>query len=145
MTDPVLTLEGLGVRLPPGADRSHALRDVSLAIQAGEILCVVGESGSGKSMTANAVMRLLPVGVAIDGGRVMFGGRDITKLSDAEMRTAATPPGGCSLGRTAVAASSVGQSAGSTRRCYHTRSAARPAPTCHPATPTSVRTPRPPK
>ncbi|BBK41829.1 ABC transporter ATP-binding protein [Allostella vacuolata] len=86
MTAPVLALDRLGVRLPPGADRSHALQDVSLAIAAGEILCVVGESGSGKSMTANAVMRLLPVGVAIDGGQVRFDGRDLASLPEAEMR-----------------------------------------------------------
>ncbi|MDP3545853.1 MAG: ABC transporter ATP-binding protein [Phreatobacter sp.] len=83
---PVLTLEGLSVRLPAGADRPHAMKDVSFAIASNEILCVVGESGSGKSMTANAIMRLLPGGVTIDGGKVMFGGRDLTQLSDAEMR-----------------------------------------------------------
>ena len=83
---PVLTLEGLSVRLPAGADRPHAMKDVSFAIASNEILCVVGESGSGKSMTANAIMRLLPGGVTIDGGQVMFDGRDLTKLSDAEMR-----------------------------------------------------------
>ena len=60
---PVLTLEGLSVRLPAGADRPHAMKDVSFAIASNEILCVVGESGSGKSMTANAIMRLLPGGV----------------------------------------------------------------------------------
>ncbi len=83
---PVLTLEGLSVRLPAGADRPHAMKDVSFAIASNEILCVVGESGSGKSMTANAIMRLLPGGVTIDGGQVMFDGRDLTQLSDAEMR-----------------------------------------------------------
>jgi peptide/nickel transport system ATP-binding protein len=83
---PVLTLEGLSVRLPAGADRPHAMKDVSFAIASNEILCVVGESGSGKSMTANAIMRLLPGGVTIDGGKVMFDGRDLTQLSDAEMR-----------------------------------------------------------
>jgi len=83
---PVLTLEGLSVRLPSGADRPHAMKDVSFAIASNEILCVVGESGSGKSMTANAIMRLLPGGVTIDGGKVMFDGRDLTKLSEAEMR-----------------------------------------------------------
>ncbi|MGE0717123.1 MAG: ABC transporter ATP-binding protein [Alphaproteobacteria bacterium] len=82
----ILTLDRLGVRLPPGADRDHALEDVSLEIGAGEILCVVGESGSGKSMTANAVMRLLPVGVAIDAGRVLFEGRDLVAADEAEMR-----------------------------------------------------------
>jgi len=83
---PVLTLEALSVRLPAGADRPHAMKDVSLAIAANEILCVVGESGSGKSMTANAIMRLLPGGVTIDGGKVLFGGQDLTQLSDADMR-----------------------------------------------------------
>ncbi|WP_296571842.1 ABC transporter ATP-binding protein [Phreatobacter sp.] len=83
---PVLTLEGLSVRLPAGADRPHAMKDVSLAIAGNEILCVVGESGSGKSMTANAIMRLLPTGVTIDGGQVLFDGRDLTQLTEAEMR-----------------------------------------------------------
>ena len=82
----VLTLEGLTVALPPGADRPHAMKDVSLTVGAGEIVCVVGESGSGKSMTANAVMRLLPTGVAIERGRVLFEGQDIAAASDAEMR-----------------------------------------------------------
>jgi peptide/nickel transport system ATP-binding protein len=82
----VLTLDALSVSLPKGADRPHAMKDVSLAIASNEILCVVGESGSGKSMTANAIMRLLPAGVAIDGGRVLFGGQDLTTLPEAEMR-----------------------------------------------------------
>jgi peptide/nickel transport system ATP-binding protein len=83
---PVLTLDGLTVSLPPGADRPHALADVSLAVKAGEIVCVVGESGSGKSMTANAVMRLLPPGVGIARGRILFEGRDIAAVGEAEMR-----------------------------------------------------------
>jgi len=82
----VLTLEGLGVRLPAGADRSHALRDVSLTLDANEILCVVGESGSGKSMTASAIMRLLPQGVAVDAGRILFEGADLAKASEEAMR-----------------------------------------------------------
>jgi peptide/nickel transport system ATP-binding protein len=82
----ILTLDGLGVRLPPGADRPQALSAVSLSIAANEILCVVGESGSGKSIMANAIMRLLPDGVSIDAGRVMFEGCDLAKTSAAEMR-----------------------------------------------------------
>ena len=71
MSDPtLLSLERLSVRLPRGADRAHALSDVSLSIAANEILCVVGESGSGKSMMANAIMRLLPNEVNIDGGKI---------------------------------------------------------------------------
>ena len=82
----ILSLEGVSVRLPPGADRSHAMRDISLSVAAGEILCVVGESGSGKSMTANAIMRLLPPGVALDGGRILFEGRDLASLDEWDMR-----------------------------------------------------------
>jgi peptide/nickel transport system ATP-binding protein len=82
----ILTLDALSVRLPPGADRPHALEDVSFQVAANEIVCVVGESGSGKSMTANAVMRLLPTGVALDRGRVLFEGRDLARLSEADMR-----------------------------------------------------------
>lgn len=83
---PILTLEGVSVRLPKGADRDHALRAVSLTVAAGEILCVVGESGSGKSMTANAITRLLPPGVEIDAGRILFEGQDLAKISEADMR-----------------------------------------------------------
>ncbi len=82
----ILTLEEVSVRLPPHADRPHAMSEVTLSLAPNEILCVVGESGSGKSMTANAVMRLLPPGVAIDGGRILFEGRDLPGLSEAEMR-----------------------------------------------------------
>ncbi|MEN5084736.1 ABC transporter ATP-binding protein [Bosea sp. TWI1241] len=82
----ILTLDGLSVSLPAGADRAHAMRDVSLSLKAGETVCVVGESGSGKSMTASAVMGLLPTGVAISGGRILFDGRDLAAASPAEMR-----------------------------------------------------------
>ncbi len=84
--DAILTLEGLSVRLPAGADRPHALSDVSLSIAANEILCVVGESGSGKSIMANAIMGLLPNEVAIDGGCVMFEDRDLAAATTTEMR-----------------------------------------------------------
>jgi len=86
MSDTVLSLDGLTVRLPNGADRPHALADLSLSIVSNEILCVVGESGSGKSMMANAVMRLLPNDVRIERGRMMFDGRDLCAASPAEMR-----------------------------------------------------------
>ncbi|GJD51420.1 Glutathione import ATP-binding protein GsiA [Methylobacterium crusticola] len=86
MTQPLLAVEDLSVRLPPGADRAHALAGVSLSLAPREILCVVGESGSGKSMLASTVMRLLPPGVAPDGGRLAFRGRDLLALPEAGMR-----------------------------------------------------------
>jgi peptide/nickel transport system ATP-binding protein len=62
---PVLAVEGLSVRLPGGADRPFAVEDLSLEVRPGEIVCVVGESGSGKSVTAQAVMDLLPPDLAV--------------------------------------------------------------------------------
>ncbi len=82
----VLELRGLSVALPPGADRRYALQDVSLTLERGRTLCVVGESGSGKSMTASAVMRLLPDGVHVSAGQVLLGGEDLLALPELAMR-----------------------------------------------------------
>ncbi|MGY3452452.1 ABC transporter ATP-binding protein [Bradyrhizobium sp. USDA 4353] len=85
-TAPVLSVDRLSVRLPKGADRTHAISEVSLTIAENEIVCIVGESGSGKSMMANAIMRLLPQGVSTDNGRILFGERDLCTTSAPEMR-----------------------------------------------------------
>jgi peptide/nickel transport system ATP-binding protein len=83
---PVLSIEGLTVALPPGADRAHAVEDVSLSIRPGEILCVVGESGSGKSVTAFSTMRLLPRALRPVAGRIVFEGQDLLRAAPAAMR-----------------------------------------------------------
>ena len=80
----VVTVTDLTVALPAGADRPHAVEGVSLAIEPGEVLCVVGESGSGKSVTANAIMGLLPKEVRPVAGRIEMGGRDLLALKDEE-------------------------------------------------------------
>ncbi|MES2188045.1 MAG: ABC transporter ATP-binding protein [Pseudomonadota bacterium] len=82
----VLTLDHLTIGLPPGADRALALDDVSLALHAGEVLCLVGESGSGKSVAASAVMRLLPAALRIQAGSVGFEGQDLAALPESAMR-----------------------------------------------------------
>jgi peptide/nickel transport system ATP-binding protein len=82
---PVLAVENLTLALPHTADRRHAVRDLSLAIRPGETLCVVGESGSGKSMTAHAVMGLLPSGVAATAGAIRLAGRDLLALDEAAL------------------------------------------------------------
>ena len=66
---PVLDIKGLTVRLPRGSDRAHAIENITFSVGAGEIVCVVGESGSGKSVTAQAVMGLLPRELAASAGR----------------------------------------------------------------------------
>jgi peptide/nickel transport system ATP-binding protein len=83
----VLEIQGLSVALPKGADRRHAVEDVSLTVRSREILCLVGESGSGKSVTAHAVMGLLPKG-QLDpvAGRVVLEGEDLLQATDGRLR-----------------------------------------------------------
>jgi peptide/nickel transport system ATP-binding protein len=87
MTAAVLEVEGLTVRLPKGADRVSAVENVSFSVAPGEIVCVVGESGSGKSVTAHAIMGLLPANqLSVSGGRALLDGENLLTKSPAEMR-----------------------------------------------------------
>ncbi|MBS0244678.1 MAG: ATP-binding cassette domain-containing protein, partial [Proteobacteria bacterium] len=79
---PAVRIEGLTIALPQGADRAYAVEDVSFDLVAGQILCVVGESGSGKSMSANALMGLLPPGLAAIRGRILLDGTDLLRLPE---------------------------------------------------------------
>jgi oligopeptide/dipeptide ABC transporter ATP-binding protein len=58
---------------------------VSFAVRAGETFALVGESGSGKTMTCRAVLRLVHPPGRVAGGRVVFEGRDLVRLSEARM------------------------------------------------------------
>ena len=82
----MLSVEGLSVALPPGGDRAHAVEDVSFGVAPGEILCIVGESGSGKSVSAGAIMGLLPAALRPVAGRIAFEGRDLLREGTAAMR-----------------------------------------------------------
>jgi oligopeptide/dipeptide ABC transporter ATP-binding protein len=69
---------------PEGVVR--AVNDVSFAIEEGEMVGLVGESGSGKSVLALSIMRLVPPPGRIEGGQVLFKGRDLLQLSETAMR-----------------------------------------------------------
>jgi peptide/nickel transport system ATP-binding protein len=85
--DSVLVVDGLTVALPPGADRMHAVERISFAVERGEIVCMVGESGSGKSVTAHAIMGLLPKGQLVaTAGRALLEGTDLLELAPGELR-----------------------------------------------------------
>jgi peptide/nickel transport system ATP-binding protein len=81
-TGPILTVEGLTVALPKGADRALAVDNASLELRRGEILCVVGESGSGKSALSGAIMGAPAPGLTVAGGSVRLRGKELTRLSE---------------------------------------------------------------
>jgi oligopeptide transport system ATP-binding protein len=84
---PLLEVANLAVDFSTTAGTVHALRDVDLTVRAGETLAILGESGSGKSVTALAVMGLLPKSSAtIASGSVRYDGRDLGALDDEERR-----------------------------------------------------------
>jgi peptide/nickel transport system ATP-binding protein len=83
---PIIDIRNLTVALPGGADRPNAVEDVSFTIGEGEIVCVVGESGSGKSVTAHAIMGLLPKSLGRAQGRILFEGEDLVAASPQRMR-----------------------------------------------------------
>jgi peptide/nickel transport system ATP-binding protein len=87
MTAPVLKIENLTVSLPTGADRQNAVTGLSLTVNPGEIVCVVGESGSGKSVTAQAVMGLLPKRqLTVTGGRILLQDEDTVAATPDRLR-----------------------------------------------------------
>ena len=63
----------------------QAVRGVSFYVDKGEAIGVVGESGCGKSVTMMSIMRLLSENGKVVDGEVIFGDRDITKISEKEM------------------------------------------------------------
>ncbi|MFC5744489.1 dipeptide ABC transporter ATP-binding protein [Actinomadura rugatobispora] len=79
---PVLTVQGLGVDFAlPGAV-VNAVRGVDLEIRPGEVLALVGESGSGKSVTAAAVLGLLPRTARVTSGSIRFHGTELVGLPE---------------------------------------------------------------
>jgi peptide/nickel transport system ATP-binding protein len=82
----LLELDGVQTEIRLRRSTVHALDGVSLTLDPGECLGIVGESGCGKTMTALSIMRLLPPGGHIVGGKILLDGKEISALSDADMR-----------------------------------------------------------
>jgi peptide/nickel transport system ATP-binding protein len=82
MSDALLQVSDLGVTLPTAQGRLAALRGVSFTLERGATLGLVGESGCGKSLTALALMGLLPDGAVVSGS-IRFDGRELIALDDA--------------------------------------------------------------
>ena len=83
MTQAVLQVDRLGLEVRAGAGFHPLVRELSFEVQAGETLAIVGESGCGKSLTALALMGLLPPrAVRAASGRILFGGRDLLRMPE---------------------------------------------------------------
>jgi peptide/nickel transport system ATP-binding protein len=84
--EPLLRVEDLRVHFETEDGTVRAVDGISYELQRGRVLGIVGESGSGKSVSSLAVMGLLAGERARISGRVLFGGRDLLALGDADMR-----------------------------------------------------------
>jgi peptide/nickel transport system ATP-binding protein len=84
---PLLKVENLSVSLFTETATARPVAGVNYSVEAGRTLAVVGESGSGKTIMNLAPLGLLPAGVTADfGGAVHFEGRDLLRMSPAELR-----------------------------------------------------------
>ncbi len=86
-TEALLAVEHLSVQFAVRGGTITVVDDVDLSLRAGEVHAVVGESGSGKSVTALAIMGLLPRRTArVSTGRILLKGRDLVTLSERDLR-----------------------------------------------------------
>jgi peptide/nickel transport system ATP-binding protein len=82
--EPLLEIDDLRVEYAAGRSRRTLVSGVSLVVGRGETVAIVGESGSGKTLTARAIIRLLPTGVEASASRMTLAGQDILGLGDRE-------------------------------------------------------------
>jgi peptide/nickel transport system ATP-binding protein len=81
----LVEIDRLNIGFPTAAGISQAVRGVSLQIGT-QKLGIVGESGSGKSLTARAILRLLPNNAVVSAERLTFDGIDVLRANEKQMR-----------------------------------------------------------
>ncbi|MCD0502679.1 ABC transporter ATP-binding protein [Bordetella petrii] len=83
---PVLDIDRLSVAFQARGRAASVLNEISFSLMPGETLCLVGESGCGKSMTALAIMRLIPETGRISGGTISLRGTDLAACDETALR-----------------------------------------------------------
>ena len=78
----VIDIQGLSASSVAGP----ILRDVSLSVNAGEVMALVGESGAGKSTIAKAILGILPAAIKLTAGSIRFDGTDLLSLPPRRLR-----------------------------------------------------------
>jgi oligopeptide transport system ATP-binding protein len=84
--EPLLAVDDLSVQFWTGGGTVYAVNGISFEVAAGESLGIVGESGCGKSVTALALLGLLPRAGRVKSGTARLEGRDLLQLKDRELR-----------------------------------------------------------
>ncbi len=79
----LLEISGLEIAYQQGPS---IVEDLTFSVDKGQILALVGESGCGKSLTGLAILRLLPAGIRVLRGKILFEGEDLLSLSPEQMR-----------------------------------------------------------
>lgn len=85
MSEKLLEVKNLKTFFKIEAGTVKAVNDVSFSVRPGETVCIVGESGCGKSITSMSVMRLLADNGSIEGGEILFNGKNLLEASEDEM------------------------------------------------------------
>ncbi|MET3899059.1 dipeptide transport system ATP-binding protein [Devosia sp. UYZn731] len=83
---PLLEITNLTVAFDTSIGLFKAVDGIDVSVDAREVLAIVGESGSGKSVAMLAVMGLLPSSATVTADKMLFEGRDLLTMSDAERR-----------------------------------------------------------
>lgn len=84
----ILTVRNLSISFYNNETESSILKDISFQLNENEILGVVGESGSGKSVTALAILGLLPKNISeITNGNILYNNRDLIEFTDDELQS----------------------------------------------------------
>ena len=83
----VLEVKNLKISFRTSTGTLKAVRDISLTLEKGKTLAIVGESGSGKSVTSKAILGILAGNSIVEGGEIIYDGRDLLRISEEEMCT----------------------------------------------------------
>ncbi len=84
MAEKKLEVKNLTVSFRTANGKLQAVRGIDFDLYKGETLAIVGESGSGKSVTSKAILGILAGNSIVEGGEIVYDGKDLLKLSEAE-------------------------------------------------------------